>query len=234
MKKIFFIVPFVLGIAVSLNVVAQEMGGTMYVAAKTGLSIREKPDAAAKVLDKIPYGTKITLLELEEERKSNTSEGMLGFWQKVSYKNKTGFVLDSYLLPWASPKLATIKDMKNYLAQVTVPFGAKLTVKSGKMNNLTEAGWQVTTASNGQQALEKAKADRPSIVFLDIVMPEVDGYMTSRMLSEDAATKGIPVVFVSTKNTRVDQVWARAQGGKALIGKPYTSDQIVDALKFAA
>jgi twitching motility two-component system response regulator PilH len=99
---------------------------------------------------------------------------------------------------------------------------------------LQSAGWQVTTASNGQQALEKAKADRPSIVFLDIVMPEVDGYMTSRMLSEDAATKGIPVVFVSTKNTKVDQVWARAQGGKALIGKPYTSDQIVDALKFAA
>ena len=143
MKKIYFLVPLVFGIVVSLNVIAQEMGGTMYVAAKTGLSIREKPDATAKVLDKIPYGTKITLLELEEERKSSTSEGMLGFWQKVSYKDKTGFVLDAYLLPWAPPKLATIKDFKNYLAQVTTPHGATLMVKSGKMNNLDEAGWQI-------------------------------------------------------------------------------------------
>jgi twitching motility two-component system response regulator PilH len=98
---------------------------------------------------------------------------------------------------------------------------------------LQEAGWMVSTASNGEVALVKAKADRPNIVFLDIVMPDLDGYGTSRMLSEDPATKGIPVVFVSTKNTRVDQVWAKTQGGKALIGKPYVSDQIIDALKFA-
>jgi twitching motility two-component system response regulator PilH len=94
---------------------------------------------------------------------------------------------------------------------------------------LQDAGWLVNTASNGMQALERAKNDRPSIIFLDIVMPQLDGYGTSRAL-----TKGIPVVFVSTKNTRADQVWAKAQGGKMLIGKPFSADQIVDALKFAA
>jgi twitching motility two-component system response regulator PilH len=99
---------------------------------------------------------------------------------------------------------------------------------------LQEAGWMVATASNGVQALERAKADRPSLIFLDIMMPEMDGYSTCRALAEEPSTKGIPVVFVSTKNSRADQVWARAQGGKALIGKPYTADAIVDALKFAA
>jgi twitching motility two-component system response regulator PilH len=99
---------------------------------------------------------------------------------------------------------------------------------------LQDAGWVVHTATNGMQALERAKQDRPSIIFLDIVMPQLDGYGTSRALSEDPATKGIPVVFVSTKNSRADQVWARAQGGKALISKPFNADQIVDALKFAA
>jgi twitching motility two-component system response regulator PilH len=98
---------------------------------------------------------------------------------------------------------------------------------------LQEAGWMVTTATNGEQALDRAKTDKPSIIFLDIVMPQMDGYGTSRMLAEDASTKGIPVVFVSTKNTKADQVWAKAQGGKALIGKPYASNDIVDALKFA-
>ena len=98
---------------------------------------------------------------------------------------------------------------------------------------LQEAGWMVSTASNGEQALEKARADKPSIIFMDIVMPQLDGYGTSRLLAEDATTKGIPVVFVSTKNSKADHVWARAQGGKALIGKPYASNDIVDALKFA-
>ena len=129
---------------VSFNAAAQLMGGTMYVAAKTGLSIREKPEAGAKVLDKIPYGTKITVLEYGEEKKSITTEGMLGYWQKVKYNNKTGYIIDSYLFPWAPPKLATIKEFKNYLAQVTVPFGGKLVTKSGTMNNIEEGGWQLT------------------------------------------------------------------------------------------
>lgn len=98
---------------------------------------------------------------------------------------------------------------------------------------LQEAGWMVSTASNGEQALERARADRPSIIFMDIVMPQLDGYGTNRILAEDPSTRGIPVVFVSTKNTKVDQVWARAQGGKALIGKPCSGNDIVDALKFA-
>jgi hypothetical protein len=127
---------------VSLHLSAQQYG-TMYVAARTGLSMRENADAGAKVLDKIPYGTKITIIQSEEELKSISTEGITGYWQKVKYNNKTGYILDSYLFPWPPPKLATVKEMKNYLAQVTVPFGAKLIVKSGSMNNITEGGWQL-------------------------------------------------------------------------------------------
>lgn len=191
MKIKIFLVPLVLGIVISFNVIAQEMGGTMYVAAKTGLSIREKPDAAATVLDKIPYGTKITVLELEEERKSNTTEGMLGFWQKVKYNNKTGFILDSYLLPWAPPKLATIKEsdsyrMKNYLAQVAVPFGAKLTVKSGKMNNLNEAGWQVTKQlyKNGAEWHEHVGYEYGSTVYFLPGFTLQQGFLLLRLIPE--------------------------------------------------
>jgi hypothetical protein len=132
-------------LVISLNVSSQQ-AGTMYVAAKTGLSIREKPDAGAKVLDKIPYGTKITLIQdMEEELKSLVTEGIWGYWQKVKYNNKTGYILDSYLFPWPPPKLATVKEMKNYFTQVTVPFGAKLVVKNGTINNYAEQdGWEIT------------------------------------------------------------------------------------------
>ena len=140
MKKLFFLAMFF----ASLSSIAQQ-SGTMYVAAKSGLSIREKPDAGAKVLDKIPYRTKITLIYDTIELKSLTTEGILGYWQKVKYNNKTGYILDSYLFPWPPPKIATVKEMKNYFAQVTVPFGPKLVVKNGTINNYAEQdGWEIT------------------------------------------------------------------------------------------
>ena len=98
---------------------------------------------------------------------------------------------------------------------------------------LRRAGWEVGTAVSGRDALERARAERPNIIFMDIVMPEMDGFEACRRLSEDPRTRAIPVVFVSTKSQRADQLWARMQGGKDLIGKPYTASQLLDALKHA-
>lgn len=99
---------------------------------------------------------------------------------------------------------------------------------------LADAGWRVSTAGSAAEALDKARTERPAIIFMDIVMPGMDGYQACRKLAVDPATRAIPVVFVSTKCQRADQVWARMQGGKALIGKPYSDAQVLDALRFAA
>lgn len=99
---------------------------------------------------------------------------------------------------------------------------------------LADAGWRVSTAGSAAEALEKARAERPSIIFMDIVMPGMDGFEACRRLAEDPGTRAIPVVFVSTKCQRVDQVWARMQGGRELIGKPYTAAQVLGALRHAA
>ncbi len=96
---------------------------------------------------------------------------------------------------------------------------------------LRDAGWQVDTAISGSEALVKVRDRRPDIIFMDIVMPDMDGYQACRRLAADADTRTIPVVFVSTKSQRADQVWARMQGGKELIAKPYTPDQVLEALK---
>ena len=139
MRKLIFLSTLLFNVIV----VPAQQSGTMFVAAKTSLSIREKPNAEAKVIDKIPYGTKITIIQAEEELKTITVEGMKGYWQKVNYNNKTGFIIDSYLFPSPPPKLATVKELKNYLTQISTPFGAKLTVKSGAMNNIAEGGWEM-------------------------------------------------------------------------------------------
>jgi hypothetical protein len=181
MRK-FFLLPLLI---ITLGVAAQQ-SGIMYAAAKSGLSIREKPDAAAKVLDKIPYGTKITLVQDTVELKSLTTEGILGYWQKVKYNNKTGFILDSYLFPWPPPKLATVKEMKNYFAQVTVPFGAKLVVKKGNMNNIEDNGSEITKQlyKNGAEWHHYSGYESGSDAYFLPEFTMEQGFLLLRMIPE--------------------------------------------------
>lgn len=95
---------------------------------------------------------------------------------------------------------------------------------------VTEAGCTVVSASNGLEALHKAKSEQPDLIFLDIIMPEMDGYETCRKLTADPDTKHIPVIFVTSKGQKADRVWAQMQGGKDLVAKPYEPEQIKEQL----
>ncbi len=95
---------------------------------------------------------------------------------------------------------------------------------------LTDRGYQTVSASTGKEALVKAHAEKPTLILMDIVMPEMDGYEACRTLQADPATKSIPIVFISSKNQKADQMWAKMQGAKALISKPYTREQIIEVL----
>ena len=98
---------------------------------------------------------------------------------------------------------------------------------------LEAAGWQVDTAGSAVEGLAHAHETPPAIIFMDIVMPGMDGFEACRELARDPRTRAIPIVFVSTKSQRVDQLWARMQGAKDLIGKPFTAEQILAALRYA-
>lgn len=137
MKKI-FLLAFLLYSGWAL---AQNFPGTYYVAYRAGLSMRDKPDVAAKVIDRIPYGTKIVTLDDGAWKEINT-EGIVGYWRKVKYNNKTGYIIDNYLLTWPPPKI-TVTKMTQYLMQVALPHGQKLVVKSGTKEQLTEGGWEL-------------------------------------------------------------------------------------------
>lgn len=99
-------------------------------------------------------------------------------------------------------------------------------------NILIDAGYQVTTAQSGKEAIDSIAAQgNPDLIFLDIVMPEIDGFTTCRKLANDEATKDIPVIFLSCKGEQADKVWGQLQGGKAYITKPYQKDEILDQIK---
>lgn len=86
------------------------------------------------------------------------------------------------------------------------------------------------SANDGEEALQKAKSEQPNVIFLDIVMPGMDGYATCRTLRDDPETSQIPVIFVSSKHQKADRVWAQMQGAKDLIAKPYQTQEILDKL----
>jgi twitching motility two-component system response regulator PilH len=95
---------------------------------------------------------------------------------------------------------------------------------------VSTAGYHVITATSGREAIEKSRAEKPNMIFLDIVMDDLDGYGACREITRSEETKDIPVVFVSTKHQRADKLWAEKQGAKALLSKPVDSAQIVDSL----
>ena len=96
---------------------------------------------------------------------------------------------------------------------------------------VSEAGYVVIKAMSGQEAIDKAKSESPDLIFMDVIMKGTDGFEACRTIAKDQTTKGIPIVFVTGKNQKADKVWAELQGGKALIGKPYTPDQIINQIK---
>jgi twitching motility two-component system response regulator PilH len=98
-------------------------------------------------------------------------------------------------------------------------------------NIVKSAGYQVSIADSGKTAVSKALAEIPDIIFLDIVMDDLDGYGACREILENKETSEVPIIFVSTKNTRVDQMWAKRQGARGLIPKPYKSSDILDEIE---
>jgi twitching motility two-component system response regulator PilH len=93
-----------------------------------------------------------------------------------------------------------------------------------------DAGWTVVSAANGQEAVTKAASELPDLIMMDINMPGLDGFSATRKIMSDPATKGIPVVFVTSKDQKADRVFAQMLGAKAFVTKPYTTNQILETL----
>lgn len=94
-----------------------------------------------------------------------------------------------------------------------------------------DLGHHVITAVDGATCITAAKANRPALILLDVVMPNSDGFKTCRQLKKDPDTAGIPIVIVSTKNQDSDKFWAERQGANHYITKPFTPTQLSEAVR---
>ena len=85
---------------------------------------------------------------------------------------------------------------------------------------LQKGGHQVILATNAEDGIEIARKQLPDLVLMDVVLPGMSGFQATRALSRDEATRGIPVLIVSTKSMETDMAWGMRQGATDYIVKP--------------
>ncbi len=100
------------------------------------------------------------------------------------------------------------------------------------LEGLSRLGYQVVLAETGEEALGKAKSEKPDLVLMDIVMPGMNGFQATRTIAKDEATKGIPVIVCTTKSLETDRIWGMRQGARDYLVKPINLDEL--AAKIAA
>ena len=85
---------------------------------------------------------------------------------------------------------------------------------------LARAGYEVTTAVNGGEAIDKIRAERPQLILMDVVMPGANGFQVTRSIARDPELAAIPVIICSSKNQETDRIWGMRQGARDYLVKP--------------
>ncbi|NOQ79130.1 MAG: response regulator [Gammaproteobacteria bacterium] len=95
---------------------------------------------------------------------------------------------------------------------------------------LKKSGCEVFTATDGFEALSKILEHRPSIIFVDIMMPRLDGYQTCALIKNNKMFKNIPVIMLSSKDGLFDRARGRIVGSEQYLTKPFTKDELLGAI----
>ncbi len=96
---------------------------------------------------------------------------------------------------------------------------------------LRKHGFDTETAESGDEGIAKAKAILPDLILMDVVMPGINGFQVTRMLSRDDATKAIPVIICTSKGQETDRVWGMRQGAVAYLVKPIAADDLLEKIR---
>lgn len=91
--------------------------------------------------------------------------------------------------------------------------------------------YEVLSASDGQEGLMKARAEKPDIIILDLMLPKLDGYKVCRMLKFDENYKNIPIIMFTAKAQQKDEELGKEMGADAYITKPFEPDILLEKIR---
>lgn len=95
---------------------------------------------------------------------------------------------------------------------------------------LRQAGFDVILAEDGFDALAKISDHHPRVIFVDIMMPRLDGYQTCALIKQNPALKATPVIMLSSKDGVFDRARGRLAGSDRYLTKPFTKEALIDAV----
>lgn len=96
---------------------------------------------------------------------------------------------------------------------------------------LTKAGCEVVTATDGFDALAKIADSRPDIIFVDIMMPRLDGYQTCALIKNNSEFKNTPVIMLSSKDGLFDKAKGRIVGSDQYLTKPFSKTELLNSIE---
>jgi len=95
---------------------------------------------------------------------------------------------------------------------------------------LRQAGFEVILADDGFDALAKISDHQPQVIFVDIMMPRLDGYQTCALIKQNSLLKSTPVIMLSSKDGVFDRARGRLAGSDRYLTKPFTREALIDAV----
>ena len=95
---------------------------------------------------------------------------------------------------------------------------------------LEKNGYETEIAESGTEGIERAKAFKPDLVLMDVVMPGLNGFQATRQLTRDPETSDIPVIIVTTKDQETDRVWGLRQGARDFLTKPVSEQRLLEKI----
>lgn len=104
------------------------------------------------------------------------------------------------------------------------------TIRRSAESLLTGAGCQVVTASDGFEALARVAEHRPDIIFVDIMMPRLDGYQVCALIKHNVNFRAIPVIMLSSKDSIFDKARGRLVGSEHYLTKPFSREDLFAAI----
>ncbi len=103
------------------------------------------------------------------------------------------------------------------------------TARRATVDMLEGAGYEVITATDGEEALARAAEHQPHAVVLDIVLPKKNGYQVCRRLKEDKSSR-TPVLMLTAKDQERDRIWGQKQGADAYLAKPVNREELIRSI----
>src|SRR3954452_22342624 len=96
---------------------------------------------------------------------------------------------------------------------------------------VSSSGHSPVYATDGDEAIVKARETKPSLIFMDVVMPKMNGFNACRKLKQDPETQAIPVVLVTSKGLESDKFWGKKQGADDHIPKPFSPGILLSTIR---